>query len=76
MTKTETEILDSYMLKSENLSLTFLTINRKKLPSPAWEGMKGRGDQIRTNTPLSTPTLALPHRKGEGIIGEISNMFG
>jgi NtrC-family two-component system response regulator AlgB len=34
-------LLDSYMFKFENLSLTFYT---KSLPSPTWEGTEGRGD--------------------------------
>jgi hypothetical protein len=36
--------------------------------------VKGRGDQ--TVSILSTPTLALPHRRGRRINGEISNVFG
>jgi hypothetical protein len=41
-----------------------LTIHHslKNLPSPLWEGMKGRGDQKVFIS--STPTLALPHRRG------------
>jgi hypothetical protein len=37
-------------------------------PPPAWEGMKGRGDQMVFI--LSTPTLTLPHRRGRGKIVE------
>jgi hypothetical protein len=36
----------------------------QKPPLPWWEGMKGRGDQKVFI--LSTPTLTLPHQKGEG----------
>jgi hypothetical protein len=66
--------LDLHTMKSENFSLTFYEISSQNLPSPPWEGMKGRGDQ--TVSHLSTPTLALPHRRRRGIYREISNMFG
>jgi len=58
-------------LKPENLSLTFRK-NPKKSPLPWREGMEGRGNWFL----LSTPTLALPHRRGRENIGEISNIFG
>jgi quercetin dioxygenase-like cupin family protein len=61
--------IDTYSLRSGNLSLTSPQKFLKKLPSPSWEGMKGRGDQ--TVSILSTPTLALPHRRGE-IVAEMS----
>jgi len=64
------------MFKSEDLSLTFSEMFPQNLPSPTWEGMKGRGGQIQIKFLLSTLTLALPHRKGEGIIEKISNIFG
>jgi len=35
-------------------------------------GEEGEGEESF----LSTPTLTLPHRKGEGIITKISNIFG
>ncbi len=62
--------LGSYRFKSENLSLTFPELFSKNLPSPRWEGIKpvlsgvegGRGDQKVFI--FSTPTLALPHRRG------------
>jgi hypothetical protein len=60
------------MFKSENLSLTFSRKTLSNLPLPLREGIKGRGSKLF----LSTLTLALPHRKGEGVYLEISNMFG
>ncbi len=39
-------------------------------------GDKGEGEPIWTKYFLSTPTRTLPHQKGEGIIHEISNIFG
>jgi hypothetical protein len=70
--------LDSYILECENLSLTFSETYSQKLPSPPWEGMKGRGDQtsfVHPHPCLPAGRLTLPRRKGEGIIGEISNIF-
>jgi hypothetical protein len=60
----------------QSLRISFQLFERhpQKLPSLRWEGIKGRGDQ--TVSVLSTPTLTLPHQKGEGIIGEISNILG
>jgi hypothetical protein len=58
-------------IRSENLSLTLCTISRKKLPSPPWEGIKGRGDQTGAEYFLSTPTLTLPHQGG----GDYSGNF-
>jgi hypothetical protein len=54
--------LDTYTKKSENLSLTFSEMSPINLPSPWWEGMKGRGDQ--SVSVLFTPTRTLPRRKG------------
>ena len=36
--------VDTYTRKSENSSLTLSQMSPKNLPSPWWEGMKGRGD--------------------------------
>ena len=38
------EGIGTYTIKSENLSLTFCEMSSQNLPSPPWEGMKGRGD--------------------------------
>jgi hypothetical protein len=56
--KTHPFTLDSYTLKSENLSLTFRNYPPKISP-PIVGGVKGRGGQIL----LFTPTLTLPHQK-------------
>jgi len=73
--------LDTYIIRFENLSLTFRR-NPKKSPLPWWEGMVGRGDQTQSMSLLSTPTP--PYRQaglpspieGGGIFGKISNIFG
>ncbi len=64
------------MFKSENSSLTFFGILQQRTPLPAVGGDEGEGGPMRTKYFLSTPTRTLPHRKGEGTIGEISNMSG
>jgi phosphatidylserine/phosphatidylglycerophosphate/cardiolipin synthase-like enzyme len=60
----------TYTIKSDD-SLTFSEMSSKNIPSPRWEGMKGRGDGS-TGSPQacpelvegSTPTRTLPHRRG------------
>jgi hypothetical protein len=65
-------------IKSGNLSLKFSEIYSKELPSPPWEGIKGRGEQMRAKYFLSTPTLTLtltlPHQGGGNYL-VIFNIF-
>jgi hypothetical protein len=57
-------MLDPYMFKSEDLSLTFSEMFPQNLPFPTWEGMKGREGQIQIKFLLSTLTLALLNQGG------------
>jgi len=62
-------LLNVNYLKRVILNLSGNTYTKAITQSPLFNRVKGRGDHKVFI--LSTPTLALPHPKGEGIIGEI-----
>ena len=62
--------------KSENLSLTFSEMSPKKSPLPSEGGDEEEGEPMMDQIALVHPHPRPPPSKGEGIIGEISNIFG
>jgi len=63
--------LDFYLFRPENFSLTLIKCPPKISP-PRVGGDEGEGGKFF----LSAPTPTLPHRRGRGIEGEISSIFG
>ena len=53
----QSDSVDTYRIESENLSLTFLTIYRKKLPSPRERGFTLLDGKIYLRQPERGPYL-------------------
>ena len=73
--KTRLSGVDSFIFKSKNLSLTFFKNLQQKLPSPPWEGMKGRGDRMRINSFCPPPPAPSPVEGGGNNRGNFKHLW-